>query len=111
MASPLDLHLKDGIEHLTAHDRWNVLTALILHSNVRNRCWVGMDRLAKLATNGNLTKASGAKKWLLDHGAIEIVPFVERVGAEKNLPSRQHVYQLTGKFDIDGHDYHYFHMN
>ncbi len=76
--------------------RLDVLITLVLHSNVRNRCWPKMELIAKLATGGNLTKATAAKRWLIDHGAIELVAYKHRLDDEQQLPKRQHVYQLTG---------------
>ena len=95
--SHLNFELKNHFR-LIAGDRWNVLTILLLHANIRNRCWVGMDRIAELATNGNIGHATKAKKWLVAHGAAELVDYVHRIGQEKELPARQHVYQLTGQF-------------
>lgn len=99
MSAALSFQIKECFQSLSRDSRWNVLTVLMLHTNVRNRCFVGMDRIAKLATNGNLTKATAAKKWLESHGAFEKVPFSKRIGDELNCPPRQHIYQLTGKLE------------
>jgi hypothetical protein len=56
-----------------------------------------METIADMATNGNLAKATRAKKWIEKHGAFELVPFGKRVDDERELPPRQHVYQLTGE--------------
>lgn len=96
MTTVLDFDLKNCLSVLTKDYRWNVLTVLILHGNTRNRCWTGMETIARLATNGNLTKATSAKKWLKLHRAFDLVPFSKRVDEEKELPPRLHVYQLTG---------------
>ncbi len=69
---------------------------LILHANIRNRCWTSIDYLADKLGKSTATIES-ALKWLRKVGALEVVPFKERVGTEKTLPNRQHVYQLTGK--------------
>lgn len=96
MTTVLNFDLKDCLSVLTKDYRWNVLTVLILHGNIRNRCWTGMETIARLATNGNLTKATNAKKWLKTHRAFDLVSFSKRVDEEKELPPRLHVYQLTG---------------
>lgn len=96
MSTTLSHHLKGCMPTLCRDSRWNVLTVLILHTNIRNRCYVGMDTIAEMATNGNLTKATRAKKWLELHGAFELVAYDKRVAEERNLPKRQHLYQLTG---------------
>ena len=96
--TPLSYHLKKWMPILCTDARWNILTALILHANERNRCWPTMDTLADLGAHGNKARATRAKKWLEAHGAIELVPSKLRVGKEKTLPGRQHVYQLTGVF-------------
>lgn len=96
MSAVLSFDLKPCMSVLCAESRWNVLSVLLLHTNIRNRCYIGMDTVAEMATNGNLNKATAAKKWLELHGVFELVPFAKRVGEEKDLPRRQHVYQLTG---------------
>lgn len=78
-------------------DRWNVLTVLILHTNIRNRCWPSTDLLARQGTHGNKKKAIAAKKWLREHKAFVLVPHKKRFGDEETaLPQRQHIYELTG---------------
>lgn len=96
MSATLDYDIKKCMGLLCKDSRWNVLTVLILHANVRNRCYVGMDTIAEMATAGNVNKATRVKKWLSAHGAFELVPHDKRVAEECNLPQRQHVYQLTG---------------
>lgn len=107
MPPTLDYGLKECMAELTKDGRWNVLSVLILHANIRNRCWVGMDTIAAMATNNSPRKATKAKKWLQDHGAFTLVPFDKRVEQELDLPARQHVYQLTGTVTIDGTVYNY----
>lgn len=101
MSAQLSYDLKDGAQYIMVDDRWNVLTVLVLHSNIRNRCYPSMETVARMATNGNLNRATRAKKWLIAAGAIQIVPHGKRVGDEKELPPRQHVYQLTGVFFVE----------
>lgn len=96
MSTTLHYDLKAALPFLTKDNRWNVLTVLILHANIRNRCWPSMEVITELGTNGNRTKATRAKKWLEDHKAFEIVPGGKRVAEEAKIPSRQHIYQLLG---------------
>jgi len=97
MSATLSYDLKKGLSVLTKEHRWDVLTVLILHANIRNRCWVSTDTLTEMATNGNRNKALAAKKWLQAHKVFEIVSYNKRVDDEKKLKPRQHVYQLLGK--------------
>lgn len=75
--------------------RLAVLIDLMLRANHRLRCWPSMETIAA-DTGYSLSTVTEAKKWLLAHGAIMLVPFKMRMEAEKELPKRQHVYQLTG---------------
>jgi helix-turn-helix protein len=96
MVATLNYELKNAPVGLWESSRWTVLTMLILHANIRNRCWTSIDYLASKLGKSTATVES-ALKWLRKVGALEVVPFKERVGSEKQLPNRQHVYQLTGK--------------
>lgn len=108
MPPTLDYNMKGCMDELTKDCRWNVLTVLILHANIRNRCWVGMDTIARMATSGNLRRATKAKKWLQSQGAFTLVPYNKRVGDDElALAPRQHVYQLTGNLTIGGVVYPY----
>lgn len=119
MSATIDYDIKRALPFLMNNYRWNVLTVLILHANIRNRCWVSMDTIAEMATHGNRTKANDAKKWLEKHCAFEIVPFSKRVDKERDLAPRQHVYQLLGKIKAcddatcdcngNGQEYTYLH--
>jgi len=42
MTATIDYDIKRGLHLLTKNDRWNVLTVLMLHANIRNRCHVSM---------------------------------------------------------------------
>lgn len=96
MSATIDYEIKKALKFLSKDCRWNVLTVLILHANVRNRCWPSMDTIQEMATSGNRAKATRAKKWLEKHGAFELVKFDKRVAEELKFQPRQHVYQLTG---------------
>jgi hypothetical protein len=109
--STLDWKLREALPHLRDNGRLNVLIALILRANVRNRCYPSMRVIAK-DTGYGLEAITGAKKWLEEHGAIELVPVSKRIGDEKKIRSnRQHVYQLTGMIEIDGFTYPYFYVS
>lgn len=96
MPVTLNYDLKRSMAILTKGDRWNVLTVLMLHTNVRNRCYPSMDTIAEMATGNNRNRATKAKAWLLKHGAIKLVEYNKRIDDEAKIPNRQHVYQLTG---------------
>lgn len=96
MTATLSFELKGVMKHLSKDERWNVLTVLILHANIRNRAYPSMQTIADMATGGNLHKATAAKKWLEKHGAFELVAYGKRVDDEKALGKRQHIYQLLG---------------
>jgi len=120
MSATLDYEIKKALPFLTKDNRWNVLTVLILHANIRNRCWPSMDTITEMATNGNRTKATRAKQWLERHGAFENVAYKKRVAEELKLSPRQTIYQLLGSIhactDIncdcghDGQTYHYLYV-
>lgn len=102
----LDWQLRGGLVHLRDNGRLNVLVALILHANIRNRCWPSLDLLCK-ETGFGLEAVNKAKKWLSEHKAIEVVKYAQRLDEEKALPPRQNVYQLTGYLRIEGEIYRY----
>lgn len=116
----ISFQLKEAMHLLCQDDRWNVLTVLMLHSNIRNRCWPSMDIITAMGCNGNRARATRAKKWLVKHQALELVPAAQRHTDEKHLPPRQHVYQLTGVIQAcndaecdcghDGRTYYYFNV-
>jgi hypothetical protein len=64
MSATLDYDIKKCMGLLCKDSRWNVLTVLILHANIRNRCYVGMDTIAEMATAGNVNKATRVKNGL-----------------------------------------------
>lgn len=95
MVATLNYDLKDAPAELFDKCRWSLLTMFILHANVRNRCWPSMRGLAK-RLDMSLPYITQAKQWLIDHEAIKLVPYKERVDDEKELANHHHVYQLTG---------------
>jgi hypothetical protein len=106
MSTTLDFQLREALPHLSKNARLNVLVALILHANIRNRCYPSLDWLC-VETGFGIEAVNKAKSWLIDVGAIERVPYAQRVGREKALPPRQTVYQLTGIMTIEGKTYAY----
>lgn len=95
MPATLHWQLRQHLHEFKPAVRLSVLTALLLHANVRLRCYPGIDLLCK--ETGYETKAVvAAKQWLRRSGAFVLVPYSKRVDEEIALPRRQHVYQLTG---------------
>jgi len=110
MSATLNWELRKHLKDLRDDGRLAVLTALILHSNIRMRCWVSVDLLVE-ETGWSRPLVSKAKAWLAEQGAFVLVPFRKRVDEEVSLPRRQHVYQLTGMMVIDGKPIKYLFMN
>lgn len=93
--STLNHQLKDAPAELFDLYRWVVLTILIVHCNIRRRAWPSITRIQKI-TGKSRPVVIAAIKWLAEHGAIDLVPVDQRIGEEKKVHSRQHVYQITG---------------
>lgn len=111
MVATLDFQLKDAHPDLFSGVRWSVLTMFILHSNNRNRSWPSMRSLAE-RLGKSLPHVTAAKQWLIDHGAVSLVPYELRVGEEKTIPNHQHLYELTGKIKFDdGTTVNYLHIS
>ncbi len=109
--SIIDHRIKHILHHFRDSGRLNVLIALISHANVRNRCYPSMRLIAK-ETGYALEAVNEAKKWLEEHGAIEMVKYQQRVGDERRIKSvRQNVYQLTGVINIDGVEHPYLYVS
>lgn len=107
----LDHRIKNILHHFRDSGRLNVLIALMSHANVRNRCYPSMRLIAK-ETGYALEAVNEAKKWLQEHGAIEIVKYQQRVGDEVKIKSvRQNVYQLTGVINLDGKEHPYLYVS
>jgi hypothetical protein len=101
----LDHRFKDVMHHFHGGARLHVYLILVLRANIRNRCWPSMRRIAK-DTGYALAAVNEAKKWLQEHGAIEIVKYEHRVGDEKrDVNHLQNVYQLTGVIKFAGVTY------
>src|SRR5687767_13718542 len=100
MVMALHYEARKHMRVLYDEHRWGVLTMLIMHADIRNRCWPSMRTLAS-EMGISPTQVGVAKKWLLEHRAIELVPHKKRVGKELKCGPRQHVYQLTGSIEID----------
>ncbi len=93
--------LRSALPYLREEGRLAVLMALVLHTNIRMRCWPSTHTLTK-ETGWNSASVTKAKKWLQEHGAFALVPFAKRLDEEEALPRRQHVYQMTGILRIEG---------
>lgn len=88
----------------------DVLLMLSTHINVRGRCWPTVRTLAEEIGCSTNTVEKG-KRWLIEHCAIELVPYTERSGAqEKNLSASRHIYQLTGMIEVEGKQYPFWHL-
>lgn len=98
---------REVYRHLTQYHRGDLLMLLNLHTNTRNRCWPSIETLAE-EMDLSPTTIIKAKHWLIEVGAITLVPVDKREGKEQKLPIAQHVYQLTGFFVIDGNVTPYF---
>jgi hypothetical protein len=110
MPTTFDFGFRDALSHFHGGARLHVLVALMLRANVRNRCWPSMRRIAK-DTGYALAAVNDAKKWLEEHGAIEVVKYDQRIGDEKTeINHLQNVYQLTGVITVDGVTYPYLYV-
>lgn len=108
--SVLDYHALNAPGALYKEHRVGVLFFLILHANVRLRCWPSVDRIVEKTTISRPVVIK-AVKWLEEHCAIELVPFNKRVDDELQLPPRQHVYQLTGFIEWEGERIKYLYFS
>jgi hypothetical protein len=110
MVATLDYHLKEAPPELFDGIRWTLLTFFILHANERNRCWPSMRGLA-VKLGRSLPYLTEAKQWLIEHGAIRLVPYKERVGEkEKTVSKRQHMYELSGTVKFGDKVFPYLHL-
>lgn len=100
---------QDAPPELYQSDRIGVLFFLILHANIRSRCWPSLARIM-LKTKISKPTIIKAIRWLEGHKAIEVVPFKLRVGEEKDLPPRLNVYQLTGVIEWNGETIPYLYV-
>jgi len=105
----LHWQMRNYAQELRQDGRLAVLLMLTMHANLRLRCWPSVDLLAT-ETGWALASITAAKKWLIEHNAMILVPFNKRIDEETKLPIRQHVYQLTGVIDIDGKTWPYLYM-
>lgn len=105
----LHWEMRPLLTHLKPEGRLNVLTALLLHANIRLRCWPSLETLVA-ETDFTIATVNRAKNWLLQHGFIVLVPYELRVDNERKLPPRQNVYQLTGVANIKGKVFQYLYM-
>ncbi len=80
--------------------RLHVLINLMARANIRNRCWPSVETIMKDTGFTHKQSISASIQWLVEHGAIYIVPYDKRVGEEIRLPRRKYVYQLNGIIKI-----------
>lgn len=107
--STLNHSLKEAPAEFFDMNRWVVLTILIVHCNVRRRCWPSITRIQKI-TGKSRPVVIAALKWLAEQGAISLVEASQRIGEEKKVYARQHVYQITGVFEWQGSVYDYLYV-
>jgi DnaD/phage-associated family protein len=91
--------------------RLPVYMCYLLHANERGRSWPSIDLIEK-ETGYYRAAVVAAKKWLLESGAIERVPYDKRMDdEEKKLPRRLHVVQITGKLKVSEKEYALLYFN
>lgn len=101
MTTTIDYAIRPFMREMYKQHRWGVLSMMMLHANNLNRCWPSIVGIASdLGISPN--QVTKAKNWLIEHGAIQLVPYDKRIGNEELLPPRQFVYQVTGQVTIDG---------
>jgi len=110
MPTTLDFDLRENLNLLRQDGRLAVLIALVLHANVRGRCWPSVHLLAQ-ETGWAIGSVIEALRWLEGAGAIAKVPYEKRVEEEHELPVRQTVYQLTGRFSAGGKTTFYLYLS
>lgn len=98
--------LRTCLAELRDNGRLNILMALGLRANQRLRAWPTMMTMRKDTGYASQAMNEG-KKWLIEVGAIVLVPYEHREGEEKELGPRQHVYQLTGYIHVTGKTFQY----
>lgn len=106
----LHWELRDLLPELRDEGRLNTLIAMLLHANIRLRCYPSLDLLVK-ETGFGIEAVNRAKNWLIKRGLAVKVPYKLRVDEERKLPNRQNVYQLTGVYALPtGEILHYLYM-
>jgi hypothetical protein len=105
----LHWEMRGMLKEMREEGRLAVLTALILHANIRMRCWPSVPLLID-ETGWSSASVTAAKVWLIEHGAIVLVPYRKRVDEECRLPRSKHIYQLTGMMNIGGETKPYLYM-
>lgn len=92
--------------------RMMVLLTIGSHADSDGRAHPSMDTIKFHAANGNQNIAIRAKKWLLEHQAMVLVPRQHRQKpAELAIDPRHHVYQLTGYIVYEREVYTYLYLN
>lgn len=81
--------------------RLPVLIHMILSFDANLRCYPSTDVICR-DTGLQTMVVNEARQFLLDHYAMVLVPHEHRQGKEKELPTRQFVYQGTGFIWLEG---------
>lgn len=81
--------------------RLPVLIHMILSFDANLRCYPSTDVICR-DTGLQSMVVNEARQFLLDHYAMVLVPHDKRQGKEKQLPTRQFVYQGTGFIQLEG---------
>lgn len=90
----LDFHLRSS--GMNSAQGW-LYTVLYLHSNAALRCWPG-DKLLKAEVHMTPPTIKTHRDFLIERGAIMLVPNDKRMTSEAHLPPKKYVYQLTGLY-------------
>lgn len=89
------------LHHFRADGTLSVYVAYLLHSNMRNRAWPSVELLIK-ETGWSRASVVAAKQWLIEHRALERVPYDQRAGLdETSLHQRVDIMQITGVVIVD----------
>ena len=98
----LDPQLRQALAAIRAGGEatWYVLTAYILHANLRGRAWPSLDTLCR-ETGYARQAVVAARVWLVEHGALSRVSYALRIGDERGSP-RAEVMQLSGVIRVEG---------
>jgi len=98
----LNWEFRHVLHHFRADGTLSVYICYLLHANLRNRSWPSIELLIK-ETGWSRASVVGAKKWLVDHAALQKVGMMQRIGTEEqSLHQRVDIMQVTGIVIIDG---------
>lgn len=93
---------RNVLHHFREDGTLAVYVAYLLHANMRNRAWPSIDLLVK-ETGWSRSSVVNAKKWLIEHQALERVEYEQRAGDDElKLHQRTDIMQITGVLAING---------